>query len=127
MESINHRRATVSESSQWPEDLTDVRVLVGAEAIPNPGTGPLDPPEVERLYAWNAPVREEDVDLTVCSAGVVVPEPEPNPGLVEDCRILLGLRDELVGRGRLNWDAYTPIAEWQGIVSGRGAAPCPWG
>ena len=99
-------------------DLADVRVLVGAEAIPNPGTGLLDPPEVERLYAWNAPVREEDVDLTVCSAGVVVPEPEQNPGLVEDCRILLGLRDELVGRGRLNWDAYTPIAEWQGIALG---------
>ena len=99
-------------------DLADVRVLVGAEAIPNPGTGLLDPPEVEGLYAWNAPVREEDVDLTVCSAGVVVPEPEPNPGLVEDCRILLGLRDELVGRGRLGWDADTPIAVWQGIVLG---------
>ena len=99
-------------------DLADVRVLVGAEAIPNSGTGLLDPPEVERLYAWNAPVREEDVDLTVCSAGVVVPEPEQNPGLVEDCRILLGLRDELAGRGRLGWDADTPIAVWQGIVLG---------
>ena len=99
-------------------DLTDVRVLVGAEAIPNPGTGPLDPPKIERLYAWNEPVREADVDLTACSAGVVVPEPEQNPGLVEDCRTLLSLRNTLAGRARLDWDADIPIAEWQGIVIG---------
>ena len=98
-------------------DLTDVRVLVGTEVVPNPDTEAYLQ-NIEQLYAWNEPVREADVDLTACSAGVVVPEPEQNPGLVKDCRTLLGLRDELAGRGQLDWDADTPITEWQGIALG---------
>ena len=98
-------------------DLTDLRVLVGEEVVPNPDTeSPY--PRIARLYAWNEQVREADVDLTACSAGVVVPEPEQNPGLVEDCRTLLSFRDALAGRAQLGWDAVTPIAEWEGIALG---------
>ena len=58
------------------------------------------------------------MDLAACSAGVVVPEPEQNPGLVQDCEVLLGLRDTLAGQVPLVWNEGTPIAEWQGIALG---------
>ena len=33
--------------------------------------------------------------LQACDGGTAVPDPENNPGLVADCTVLLGLRDEL--------------------------------
>ena len=58
------------------------------------------------------------VDLAACSNGLVIPEPDENPGLVGDCEVLLGLRDTLAGQVRLVWNEETPIAEWQGIALG---------
>ena len=65
------------------------------------------PPEI--------PESRQPVDLSVCSAGIVVPDPEANPGLVQDCETLLTLRDTLAGDGHLAWDGSTPIDQWQGI------------
>ena len=45
----------------------------------------------------------------------MVPDPEANPGLVEDCRVLLGLRDELAGSAGLNWNETLPIGRWEGV------------
>ena len=42
-------------------------------------------------------------DYTACSAGYVVPEPEENPGLVQDCQTLITLRNALAGEAYLNW------------------------
>ena len=59
-----------------------------------------------------------------CSAGVAVPDPEANPGLVQDCETLLSLRDglrigvERRGSLRLNWGRDTPVAEWIGVDVG---------
>ena len=57
-----------------------------------------------------------------CRAGVVVPQPEVNPGLVQDCQALLGMKDKLRRRYfRLstNWTSDRPIVEWDGVtVSG---------
>ena len=53
--------------------------------------------------------------VTACSAGVVVPEPEANPGLVQDCVDLFEMRDTLAGSAQLNWDFETPITEWEGL------------
>ena len=75
-------------------DGTDVRFL--AE-----GTRPLFPP-----------------DSAMCSAGVVVPEPEANPGLVEDCRVLVRVLDHAVAPTRVpgwDWHADKPMAEWSGV------------
>ena len=58
------------------------------------------------------------VDLAACSNGLVIPEPDENPGLVGGCEVLLGLRDTLAGQVRLVWNEETPIAEWQGIALG---------
>ncbi len=60
--------------------------------------------------------------VTACSAGVVVPEPEANPGLVQDCVALFEVRDALAGSAQLDWDFDTPITQWEG-VSVRGVPP----
>ena len=55
------------------------------------------------------------VDAASCSAGVVVPDPVANPGLVRDCEVLV----EAIGRTGvtgLNWSADSPIAEWEGVT-----------
>ena len=55
--------------------------------------------------------------LLACDDGTAVPDPEDNPGLVQDCKTLLAVRDELVNNGaNLNWDARWPIAKWRHIT-----------
>ncbi len=83
-------------------DGTDLRVLALHDA-----DGALVP--------WNLPGSEVQVDLAACSAGVVVPEPDANPGLVQDCETLLSIRDTLSGGGDIDWSESTPIAEWEGV------------
>ena len=57
--------------------------------------------------------------LQACDGGTAVPDPGNNPGLVEDCKVLLALRDELADTGSLNWDTQLAITSWQGVgVSG---------
>ena len=57
--------------------------------------------------------------LQACDGGTVVPDPGNNPGLIKDCRVLLGLRDELGGAESLNWNTGLSIFEWNGVrVSG---------
>ena len=53
-----------------------------------------------------------------CSNGVAVPDPEANPGLVEDCRTLLGIGEALGGSVLPRWRTDTPIMEWEGVVVG---------
>ena len=54
--------------------------------------------------------------IDACSAGVVVADPDANPGLVRDCEVLVKMVDRLPVVG-LNWDADTPISEWVGVLS----------
>ena len=57
--------------------------------------------------------------LYACDDGWTVPDPENNAGLVEDCRVLLTIRDDLAGTGFLHWESGLRIDEWEGIrVSG---------
>ena len=53
--------------------------------------------------------------VTACSAGVVVPEPEANAGLVQDCVALFEALDSLAGSSQLNWGFETPVTEWEGV------------
>ena len=69
--------------------------------------------------AWPVPVRLP-ADVEACSKGVVVPNPEENPGLVEDCRTLLEMRDQLAGSGTHAWSSDSGISGWPGVgVSGQ--------
>ncbi len=55
--------------------------------------------------------------VEACSDGVAVPEPERNPGLVRDCRVLLGAREILAGSGTPpQWSTDRPMGEWTGIT-----------
>ena len=53
-----------------------------------------------------------------CSNGTVVANPSANPGLVADCKTLLGLQNELAGTATLNWSADLAIADWDGVTTG---------
>ncbi|MCY3748107.1 MAG: cadherin domain-containing protein, partial [Chloroflexi bacterium] len=53
-----------------------------------------------------------------CASGIAVPNPQENPGLVNDCRILLEARTVLVGARGLNWSAEAPMEQWEAIELG---------
>ena len=54
-----------------------------------------------------------------CASDTVVPNAGSNPGLVEDCRTLLEMRDTLAGEEVLYWTSDSPIVDWPGVgVSG---------
>ncbi len=53
-----------------------------------------------------------------CANGTVVPNPADNPGLVDDCALLLAARDTLRGTATLNWSATTALTSWTGITVG---------
>ncbi len=53
--------------------------------------------------------------LAQCSNGVVVPDPEDNPGLVSDCVTLFEVREALAGSEQFGWSVNVPIPEWRGV------------
>ena len=62
-------------------------------------------------HARTGPVATRDA----CRAGLVVPAPASNPGLVRDCEVLVGLREELFGWVATNWTSNVPLDEWIGV------------
>ena len=56
--------------------------------------------------------------LQTCSSGIAVADPDNNPGMVSDCKILLGARDALAGTATLDWSVNTSIGDWEGITTG---------
>ncbi len=70
----------------------------------------------EGLLEVVGPEQRHSAD-TVCSSAVVIPDLESNPGLVRDCEALMEMKDRLAVVG-LNWNAETPISEWEGITLG---------
>lgn len=51
-----------------------------------------------------------------CVNGIVITEPESNPGLVQDCAALLKARDVLDADALLNWSNDIPIEKWDGVT-----------
>lgn len=70
----------------------------------------------DRLVAVKSDWRDVSGDTAACSAGQLVPNPEKNPGLVEDCETLLRIRDTLAGDAVLNWSAAAPMSQWRGVI-----------
>ena len=59
------------------------------------------------------------IEITkACSSGGAFTEPASNPGLVSDCKVLLGLRGELAGNASLNWSVDTAMTSWDGVTVG---------
>ena len=91
-------------------DGTDLRVLVAARPpVEDRDDYPVD------IYSVNPLRPREPADAAACSAGIVVPDPQNNPGLVHDCKVLLEMRDSLAGRAILNWSPNLSILEWEGV------------
>ena len=102
-----------------PPDASDVRILVRHDAVA------ADDRDIQRflvglgtprgLYVRGAHQTADDVDVTACRAGIAVPDPEANAGLVADCEILLILQATLAGTGFLGWTAESPVTAWDGV------------
>ena len=84
------------------KDGSDVEVLVR-----------LDGRTLVAQHAQNGSLQES---MASCNEGFVVPDPEDNSGLVQDCETLLRLRDDLVGSDAVNWNAGAPVKDWEGVV-----------
>ena len=68
------------------------------------------------LVAANSDWRDVTEDIRACSEGFVVPDPEENQGLVQDCETLLSIRNTLAGENVvLGWSSDIPIADWAGV------------
>ena len=61
-----------------------------------------------------------DVTITLtdasCHNGTVVPSPNDNRNLVEDCSTLLAAKDALRGAADLDWSPGRSISQWEGIT-----------
>ena len=116
--------SAVAEADPPPEPEPAV---AEADPLPEPESAVADtepPPEAEPAPADAEPPPEPEPATPEpeapprCDSGTAVPSPEENPGLVADCAILLDAETQLAGRATLNWDAGTPIAEWDGVTVG---------
>ena len=112
--------------SRWVLTVPRSATRIGGEtSIEGPGVqvlarvGRQDEPAIygRNRFVAAAPVPGPAVDPGNCSAGVVVPEPEANAGLVADCEVLLAARDTLAGGATLLW-GQGPISEWEGVTVG---------
>ena len=56
------------------------------------------------------------IDPATCLDGLAVPRPEVNPGLVEDCKVLVWSRDALGSGATSGWTTDKPVAQWPGVV-----------
>ena len=74
--------------------------------------------EPDRVPGTSVQTSLDAADRGACTDGVVVPQPQANPGLVLDCKILFVIRDTLAGAADLNWDADRTISKWDGVVLG---------
>lgn len=81
---------------------TDVRVLAG-QVLPYDEHAP-----------WQA-LSSGPVVASACAAGVVVPDPDANPELVNDCLALVEIQGALAGGSDLYWSAERPITGWEGV------------
>ena len=114
----------LSESLSWSPDGSRIAVLArttfgaGSTILYTMDRNGNDVRILVRLDEGGKPIawKSNPVDLDSCSNGVVVPDPAKSPGLVEDCRTLLTVRDVLGGSVSLElsqgWRTDRPIAEW---------------
>lgn len=69
-----------------------------------------------RLFAAKPQPADASEAADLCTNGQVVPNPGRNRGLVQDCRMLLAIRDILAGDEVLYWTADNPITQWPGVT-----------
>ena len=127
-------RSRVPLLAAWSPDGSRIAVRTNGETDPDGGvvlyTMDVDGTDPQILLAgdgyslvaeasgWQD--RHAGPDFASCNDGIVVSEPERNPGLVNDCETLLGLQNSLTG-GAITWISGGPILNW-----GRGVQIEQW-
>ena len=100
-------------------DGSDVQVRVRTSAVPLGNAGiqhlrpGLDTPG--GLYVRRTIQATSVADVSVCRAGLVVPDPDAFPGLVADCEALLRIQEVLAGAREI-WIPYRPLWYWPGVT-----------
>ena len=108
---------TTAASTPAPTPAPTATLIPTATSSPLP-TAALTPTP-EAMDASTLPVSPD-----ACSNGVVVRDPESNPGLVSDCAALIETMEILLGRYQpgllpesfLNWGAEITIYEWDRVT-----------
>ena len=91
--------------TDWYDDCRGLAALVPRLGICLLGAG---------IVGTEPVAAQDDGVAELCRNGVVVPEPQEHTGLVADCEVLWGLRDQWEDSD-LNWSAERPIRQWEGI------------
>lgn len=94
-----------------------VGITVNTEGQPYPNPVVLSGSDFD-WQPLNASVLDMPVDAAGCGAGVAVPDPDANPGLVADCAALLEIQQALADGGALNWSVDRPMLAWDGLTPG---------
>ena len=91
-------------------DATDGRVSSSADS-------PMLVTNASKLSAYFEEVYDDDEQPIPPPppCGEAVPDYTDNPGLMLDCKTLLGLKDALRGTGTLNWSVDVAMADWDGV------------
>ncbi len=72
--------------------------------------------ERHALVAANPRPPHPPLEPAACSNGIVIQDPEANPGLIADCEALLMARDWVAEGVFLDWHGDLPIQEWEGVT-----------
>ena len=68
--------------------------------------------EIIKQYPADSPIASKPAN---CANGTVVPNPQSNLKLVEQCETLLNIKRTLAGDAKLNWSDEIPMKFWHGI------------
>ena len=102
-------------------DGSDKRLLVSSKGwVLSPANGRLldGGQPANTIYFGDTGPSPAPFDVEQCSNGIVIPNPDTNHRLVQDCETLLVIRDSLGANPPLNWSTDIPIFNWEGIVLG---------
>ena len=95
------------------KSIDDSGILLYTLAADGPDKRDLVRAGVGGIFAENSDWRNVADDISGCSEGFVVSDPDENPGLVRDCEALLRARNALAGEGTvLGWSDHIPITGW---------------
>ncbi len=106
------------EGGNFAIDSSSGRITVAGDLTSHVGTSFSLTVEASDTSGGSAAVTVTVAVTKTCDSGTAVPNPTSNAGLVADCNVLLGLRDELAGTGSLNWSADLALSSWEGVTTG---------
>ena len=91
-------------------------ITVAASLSGDAGTSLTLTVEAEDESGGTAAVPVAVAITATCDSGTAVPNAASNPGLLSDCKTLLGLKGALAGTGTLDWTADAAMTGWDGVT-----------